>query len=465
MTTATSPRVDLANRRVLLVDDEDSIRFGVSRVLTQHGARVKVAGSVAEALAAFRQETPDIVLLDLKLPDGDGIDLLGHILSERPETRVVMMTGYGTIERAVTAIRSGADDFLTKPINVEHLLHVLKRLSDSARLASQNLLYKRELEKDVTDLVWGESVQMGLLLEEARRAAESDALIVLTGESGTGKGVLAHQIHEWSPRKNEPFVNVNCAGLNRELLESELFGHEKGSFTGASAAKPGLFELADRGTIFLDEVAEIDLSLQPRLLKAVEEQRFHRVGGTTERRVNVRVIAATNRNLKEEVQAGRFRSDLYYRLNVLELRLPSLRERRGDVGALARKMLESFSLRAGRGEHRFDTRGERLLEGYEWPGNIRELRNIMERISILAPPGVISTDLISRFLGTVLESERMSLPTLEQREKEYIEEVLRTTVGNKSAAAEILGITRNTLYAKIKLFGLGGAEGTEANSP
>ena len=264
MTTAASARVDLANRRVLLVDDEESIRFGVSRVLEQHGARVKVAGSVSEALAAVRLEVPEIVLLDLKLPDGDGIDLLGRILSERPEVRVVMMTGFGTIERAVTAIRSGADDFLTKPINVEHLLHVLKRLSDSARLTSQNLLYKRELERDMTDLVWGESVPMGLLLEEARRAAGSDALVVLTGESGTGKGVLAHQIHEWSARKNEPFVNVNCAGLNRELLESELFGHEKGSFTGASAAKPGLFELADRGTLFLDEVAEIDLTLQPR---------------------------------------------------------------------------------------------------------------------------------------------------------------------------------------------------------
>ncbi|MEO6325449.1 MAG: sigma-54 dependent transcriptional regulator [Thermoanaerobaculia bacterium] len=458
-------RVDLANRRVLLVDDEESIRFGVSRVLQQHGARVKVAGSVAEGLAAVREEVPEIVLLDLKLPDGDGIDLLGRILSERPEVRVVMMTGYGTIERAVTAIQCGADDFLTKPINVEHLLHVLKRLSDSSRLASQNLLYKRELERAVTDLVWGESERMGLLLDEARRAAGSDALIVLTGESGTGKGVLAHQIHEWSPRKSEPFVNVNCAGLNRELLESELFGHEKGSFTGASAAKPGLFELADRGTLFLDEVAEIDLSLQPRLLKAVEEQRFHRVGGTAERRVNVRVIAATNRNLKEEVTAGRFRSDLYYRLNVLEMRLPSLRERKGDVSALARKLLEGFSLRAGRGEHRLDARGERLLEAYPWPGNIRELRNIMERISILAGPGIVPVELIGRFLGTTPEPVRLVRPTLDEREKEYIDEVLRATAGNKSAAAEILGITRNTLYAKIKLYGLGVLEGPEANVP
>jgi DNA-binding NtrC family response regulator len=451
---SSAPHGELAGRRILIVDDEDSIRFGLSRFLTQKGAQLMEAASAAEALTAIEREQPEIVLLDLKLPDGDGVAVLERIVAMRPDARVVMMTGYGTIEGAVAAIRSGAEDFLTKPVDLDHLLHVLRRIVDMKRLASQNLLVQRQFERFTAEQFWGDSEGVRKLLEEAQSVAQSDALAVLTGESGTGKGVLARQIHQWSRRRPAPFVNVNCAGLNRELLESELFGHERGAFTGATQAKPGLFELADRGTLFLDEVAEIDLTLQPRLLKAVEEQKFHRVGGTVERSVDVRVIAATNRDLKEEVRAGRFRSDLYYRLNVLELRLPPLRDRRQDVVPLAVRFLEEFDTRAGRGEHRLEGRGARLLASYSWPGNVRELRNLMERISVLAPAGILSESLLARYLGMTLDMRQGELPTLEEKEKEYIAEVLRLTVGNKSAAAELLGITRNTLYAKIRAYGL-----------
>jgi DNA-binding NtrC family response regulator len=445
----------LAGLRVLVVDDEESIRFGVSRILEQDGALVTQASTAAAALAAVEKQQPEIVLLDLKLPDSEGLSALRSILAVRPEAKVVMMTGFGSIENAIGAIRAGAEDFLTKPVDPEHLKHVLKRLADIERLAADNLARRRE--EDSAEQYWGESEAVRRLLAEARRVADSDALAVLTGESGTGKGVLARQIHRWSARRNGPFVNVNCAGLSRDLLESELFGHEKGAFTGAHAQKRGLFELADHGTLFLDEVAEIDLSLQPRLLKAVEEQRFHRVGGVTERAVDVRVIAATNRSLKEEVAAGRFRSDLYFRLNVLELNLPSLSQRRADIVTLADRFLAEFDAKSRRGVHRLDARAERLLTGYAWPGNVRELRNLMERVTILAPPGVVPDDLLARSIGVEIEVGRGSMPTLEEKEREYIEQVLRWTGGNKSAAADVLGITRNTLYAKIK--GYGAAEG------
>jgi DNA-binding NtrC family response regulator len=433
---------------VLIVDDEESIRFGVSRLLEQEGAHVTGVGTAREALAALPRQQPEIVLLDLKLPDSDGLSALQAILAARPEAKVVMMTGFGTIENAIGAIRAGAEDFLTKPVDAEHLKHVLKRLADLERLAADNLARRREEES--AQQYWGESEAARRLLAEARRVADSDALAVLTGESGTGKGVLARQIHRWSARRNGPFVNVNCAGLSRDLLESELFGHEKGAFTGAHALKRGLFELADHGTLFLDEVAEIDLSLQPRLLKAVEEQRFHRVGGVTERAVDVRVIAATNRSLKEEVAAGRFRSDLYYRLNVLELELPPLTQRRADIVPLATRFLAELEAKSRRGAHRLGPRGEKLLAGYAWPGNVRELRNLMERVSILSPPGVVPDDLLARAIGVEIAPGGERMATLEEKEREYVEQVLRWTAGNKSAAAEILGITRNTLYAKLR---------------
>ncbi|MGH9442091.1 MAG: sigma 54-interacting transcriptional regulator [Thermoanaerobaculia bacterium] len=290
---------------------------------------------------------------------------------------------------------------------------------------------------------------MERLLADARDAARADALVVASGESGTGKGALAKQIHLWSPRARFPFVNINCAGLSKELLESELFGHERGAFTGAGQAKPGLFEVAHRGTLFLDEVAEIDLALQPRLLKAIEEKTFHRVGGVTERSVDCRVIAATNRDLAAEVAASRFRADFYYRLNVLSLKLPALRDRPGDIPLLAAKFLAEFDARAGRRGRRFGAPAERMLAAYAWPGNVRELRNLAERLSILSRAETIDPAGVARFLGIPGDSGSR-LRTLEEKEREYIDEVLRLTGGNKSAAAEILGITRNTLYARVR---------------
>jgi DNA-binding NtrC family response regulator len=453
--SASSPRSDtpdLSGFRVLVVDDEESIRFGLGRLLAQRGAQTEAAPSIGAAAGLVDRFRPDAILLDLKLPDADGLSGLRRLRESRPEARIVMMTGYGTIEDAVEAVKAGAEDFLTKPVAAEHLFHVLGRLADAKRLETENRALKRELEETDAELFWGESAAAGSLLAEAKRVARSDALVVLTGESGTGKGALARQIHRWSARSAAPFVNVNCAGLSRDLLESELFGHERGAFTGAASAKPGLFELAHRGTLFLDEVVEIDLSLQARLLKAIEEKRFHRVGGIAERVVDVRVIVATNRDLRTEVAAGRFRQDLYFRLNVLELVLPPLRERPADGPLLATRFLAEFDAKAGHPQPRALTpAAQRLLSAYSWPGNVREVRNLAERISILGTETTVDAPEITRLLGVPREaSGKDALPTLEEKEREYVAEVLRLTGGNKSAAAEILGITRATLYAKLK---------------
>ena len=443
---------DLSGFRVLVVDDEESIRFGLGRLLAQRGAQADAAPSIAGAVELLDRFRPDAILLDLKLPDAQELSGLRRLREARPEARVVMMTGFGTIETAVEAVKSGAEDFLTKPVAPEHLFHVLGRLASAKRLEIENRALKREIERADPELFWGESAAVANMLSEARRVARADALVVLTGESGTGKGALARQIHRWSPRSAAPFVNVNCAGLSRDLLESELFGHERGAFTGAAAAKPGLFELAHRGTLFLDEVAEIDLALQARLLKAIEEKRFHRVGGIAERVVDVRVIVATNRDLKAEVAAGRFRQDLYFRLNVLELVLPPLRERPADAPLLAVRFLAEFDGKAGHPPPRALTgAAQRLLSAYSWPGNVREVRNLAERISILGSGATVDAPEITRLLGVPREaSGKNALPTLEEKEREYVADVLRLTGGNKSAAAEILGITRATLYAKLK---------------
>jgi DNA-binding NtrC family response regulator len=443
----------LSGFRVLVVDDEESIRFGLSRLLAQRGAQTEAAPSIGAAVALLEKFRPDAILLDLKLPDAEELSGLRRLREARPDARVVVMTGFGTIENAVEAVKMGAEDFLTKPVSTGHLFHVLGRIADAQRLERENRALKREIDRSAPELFWGESPAISTLLSEAKRVARSDALVVLTGESGTGKGALARQIHRWSARSAAPFVNVNCAGLSRDLLESELFGHEKGAFTGAASAKPGLFELAHRGTLFLDEVAEIDLSLQARLLKAIEEKRFHRVGGIAERVVDVRVIVATNRDLKAEVAAGRFRQDLYFRMNVLELLLPPLRERPGDAPLLAARFLVEFDAKAGHSQERALTpAAQRLLSAYSWPGNVREVRNLAERISILATDATIDAPEITRLLGVPREaSGKSALPTLEEKEREYVAEVLRLTGGNKSAAAEILGITRATLYAKLKV--------------
>ena len=361
-----------------------------------------------------------------------------------------MMTGFGTIETAVEAVKTGAENFFTKPVEPEHLFRVLARIADSIRLETENRALRREVEKSGAELFWGRSPAVEDLLSQAKRVATSDALLVLTGESGTGKGALARQIHRWSARAAAPFVNVNCAGLSRDLLESELFGHEKGSFTGAASAKPGLFELAHRGTLFLDEVAEIDVSLQPRLLKAIEEKRFHRVGGVAERAVDCRVIAASNRDLQQEVAAGRFRQDLFFRLNVLPLRLPPLRDRPSDAPLLAHEFLAEFDAKAGRAPRAFTPEARRTLAAYSWPGNVREVRNFAERVSILCGEAAIGAEEVARLLGVPPDAARGPLPTLEEKEREYVAQVLKLTGGNKSAAAEILGITRATLYAKIR---------------
>ena len=445
-----SSESELAGLRVLIVDDEESIRFGLRKLLDQRGAISDSAATLAEALSAMDRFRPDAVLLDLRLPDSDGLTGLARIRTARPEARVVMMTGFGTIETAVEAVKNGAENFFTKPVAPEHLFHVLARISESLRLETENRALRREVAKSDAELFWGDSPSASDLLAQARRIAKSDALLVLAGESGTGKGALARQIHRWSNRAGAPFVNVNCAGLSRDLLESELFGHEKGSFTGAASAKLGLFELAHRGTLFLDEVAEIDISLQPRILKAIEEKRFHRVGGTAERAVDCRVIAASNRDLKDEVAAGRFRQDLYFRMNVLELRLPPLRERPSDAPLLAAEFLAEFDAKAGRPRRAFTSGAQRILTAYPWPGNVREVRNFAERVSILCSEEAIGEEDVTRLLGVPQDTARGPLPTLEQKEREYVAQVLRLTGGNKSAAAEILGITRATLYAKIK---------------
>ncbi len=441
--------------RLLVVDDEKNIRDGLQHLFEGRKHQTFVAESGREALAVLAREGEmDLVLSDWRMAEMNGLELLKEIKSRCPATLVMLMTAYGTIQNAVAAMRAGAYDYVTKPFSLEEIELAVERALEVRELRAEN----RSLKNSINGVPMLESAnaQFRAVTETAYAAASSDATILLTGESGTGKNVLARQIHEWSPRRARPFVTVNCTTLSEHLLESELFGHMKGSFTGAIKDKPGRLEAANGGSVFLDEIAELPQALQTKFLRFLQDERFERVGGEDTIQVNARIIAATNRDLPREIEGGRFRSDLYYRLNVIGLHVPALRDRPEDILALAGNILREAAARNSRSGLQFSEDAKKALVSYSWPGNIRELRNAIERAVVLSRGTTLRKEDLPDILfqsGSPRTAGSGDDATLEQIEFEHIRRVLALAPTLEDAAAT-LGIGVATLWRKRKRYHL-----------
>jgi two-component system, NtrC family, response regulator AlgB len=438
--------------RLLIVDDERNIRRSLVTFFASIGHEVREADGGERALALVMKEGFDAVLADYRMAEMNGLELLRQIKRHSPETPVVLMTAYATVDNAVAAMKAGAYDYLTKPFSLDQVQHTVERALEVRGLRAENRTLRNAVEE--APLLDCRSPAMVELLDTARQAAGSDATIVLTGESGTGKNVLARQIHAWSPRHECPFVVVNCTTLSEQLLESELFGHVRGAFTGAMKDKPGRLEAADGGTVFLDEIADLSASLQTKLLRFLQEQSFERVGGNRTIQVDARIIAASNRNLEAEVKAHRLREDLYYRINVITLRVLPLRERREDIIPLAQWILRGASLRNRRAPMKLSPEAEQALKSYHWPGNVRELRNVLERAVVLSRSDAIGVndlpDSVFRATSDVFPALE-SAASLEEVEREHIARVLAQSATLEEAAAA-LGINVTTLWRKRKRY-------------
>jgi DNA-binding NtrC family response regulator len=446
----------MARNKVLVVDDEPGVRFGIRDFLEQQGYEIEEAQSCEEAQNLFRTSRPDIVIADYMMPDGTALDLLPRLKEIDPDTPLLVLTAHGSIDLAVRAIKEGAEQFLTKPLELPALQVILQRLLQKQRNHHKQLASKTRQVRQAVDPFIGTSPAIRALADQARKILSSESPILIRGETGSGKGVLARWLHENSPRADEAFVDLNCAGLSRELLETELFGHEKGAFTSATASKQGLFEVAHRGTIFLDEVGDVDLQIQPKLLKVLEEKRFRRVGDVRDRQVDVRLIAATHQDLGQFVREKKFRDDLYFRISTIPLSFPPLRERIEDIPTVAQYLLNKVSVDLGRGDLILDEDCIRALQAYSWPGNIRELRNVIERAVLLSDQHCITIkDLHFDGHGSVGAPFLDSRLTLLELEKQHIERVLQEEHGRVEKAAKRLGIPRSSLYQKIKKHQLG----------
>ncbi len=445
----------LKNKRVLIVDDEDSIRFGMRGFLEAQGYEVVEADCVQKAKEVFESSRPDVAVLDYRLPDGDAMDLLRVFKQVDPEVPLVVLTAYASIELAVQVVKEGAEQFLTKPIDLPSLSIILQRLLESRRIQrKQQATASREV-RDRIDPFLGTSPAIQELADHARKVMQTESPILLLGETGTGKSVLAAWLHRNGPRAADPFVDLNCAGLSREFLETELFGHQKGAISGAVANKQGLLEVAHGGTVFLDEIGDIDPQVQPKLLKVLEERRFRRLGEVLEREVDITLIAATSRDIDAMVKQGTFRSDLYFRVSTIPLTIPPLRERRGDIVLLARRLLTRIAADLARGEIGLSRDAEEVLTGYHWPGNLRELRNALERAALLCDERVITRrDLSLKPVTAVEDSADGACDTLQEVERRHIQRVLRQEQGKVEQAAVRLGIPRSSLYQKIKTYGI-----------
>jgi len=442
--------------RVLVVDDEPHITDSVKRALERVGYAVEVASDPEQAWTRLEQTGPDVVLCDVRLHEADGMALLGRIQECYPEIAVIMMTGYASVESAVTAIRGGALDYLAKPFNPDQLRQAVARALEQKRLVEENLYLKSELEQVAHGrLVIGQSLMMQQLFESGRRVAATDSSVLITGKSGTGKEVLARFIHNSSLRQNRPFVTVNCAAIPANLMESELFGHARGAFTGAVSSRRGSFELAHAGTLFLDEIGELPLDMQVKILRALEERQIKRVGWEEPIRVDVRIIAATNKEIDEETKAGRFREDLYWRLNVVHLVVPPLSARPEDIIPLARHFLAFYSREQKKPVRDFSPDALEAFTQYDWPGNVRELRNAVERAVIFAEAG--KPIRLSHLPPHLRQGAPRPAPpaartfrTLREIEADYIREVLEACGGNRTKAAEVLGLSVVTLWRRLK---------------
>ncbi len=441
------------SRRILIVDDEPLNLDLLSQELADLGHVTENAASGADALKKMRGFDPELIFLDYQMPGMNGIEVLREIRKQDKNLPVIIITAYGTIERAVEAIKTGADDFITKPFDPEHLAVVVKKALERAELKSEVEFLARELGGRYR-LIAGESKLMAQAVEEARKAANSKSTVLLLGESGTGKEIFARSIHEWSDRKSRPFVPINCVGLSKELLESELFGHEKGAFTGAQQLKRGKMEMANGGTVFLDEVGDISQELQAKLLRFLQEREFERVGGNQPIAVDVRVIAATNRDLEEAVKSGAFREDLYHRLNVIALTLPALRERKEDIAPLADYFLQRFSSETKKVFSEISEDARQKLLDYHWPGNVRELANVIERAVVLGDgPTLTLHHLPSRVVGDLvapsLEGQSYH-DAVNNHRRQLILDALTQAQGNRAAAAKALGLHRTHLMKLMK---------------
>ncbi|MEK6706776.1 MAG: sigma-54 dependent transcriptional regulator [Bdellovibrionota bacterium] len=461
-------------RLVLIVDDEEPIRKSLTGALKDEGYRVAVSGSGKEAVELIKAERPDIVLLDIWMPEMDGIEVLRQIKTEWPEQLVIMMSGHGNIETAVKATKLGAFDFIEKPLSLEKLLVLLQNASSVQDLTRENQALRRRVDKN--RYLVGESSAMKQIKELIRRVAPTTGSVLIIGENGTGKELVAQSIHALSPRFNKPFVEVNCAAIPEELIESELFGHEKGSFTGATQLRRGKFDIANGGTLFLDEIGDMSLKTQAKILRILQEQKFERVGGSQTIVVDVRVVAATNKDLKLEIQRGNFREDLFYRLKVIPFVIPPLRERKEDIQLLASHFLKEFMSVYGRADRKLNQEALQVLTSYQWPGNVRELRNLMERVVILTSDAeegqpISAASLLSHLKDEVLglgifdeqasmdgeaasSSSRNLRDARQEFEKEFIIKTLKENDWNISRTAQVLGVERSHLHRKMKSYSI-----------
>jgi DNA-binding NtrC family response regulator len=461
-----------ADPPILLVEDKDSLRAMLRHALEAQGHRVIEARDQPEAVQALQSSRPGVVLSDLRLTEGDGLGVLRAAKEIDPEMPVIVMTAFGSIQDAVAAMKEGALDFLAKPVDPDHLLLLVERALSHRRLATENILLKEELaQRRGAPQIVGEDPRLKQVTVALHRAAGTDTTVLLEGESGTGKELFARALHALSGRADGPFVAINCAAIPETLLETELFGHEKGAFTGATARKPGKFELAHRGTLFLDEIGDLPLLLQAKILRALEEKRFERVGGTAPLQVDVRVVAATNRNLKAAVAARAYREDLYFRLSVFPITIPPLRDRPDDIPMLARHFIERYCRDLNKPPLAFAPSAVQELAAYAWPGNVRELQNCIERAVILTdgdtiharhlnlsfrgapPPAPADESPWSRIdlSGSMGDATRRVLSEVERRK---IEQALKEAGGNRNRAAEVLQITYKTLISKLREFGM-----------
>ena len=447
-------RMEMAS--LLIADDEKNIRSGLELAFEDEGYTVVTAADGKEAWEKLQKNAIDLVITDLRMPEMDGYELLKRISAAYPTLPVIVLTGHGTIETAVETMRDGAVDFFTKPVDIDKLSLVVKKTISASSLAEQNRKLAEEIEKlrkqQGYGKIIGKSGKIAALMQTVSQVAPTRATVLITGESGTGKELVADAIQSLSTRSDKPFIKVHCASLSQSLLEDELFGHEKGAFTGAVAQKKGRFELADTGTLFLDEIGEIDAATQVKLLRVLQERQFERVGGEKTLTVDVRVICATNRDLKKEVELGNFREDLYYRLNVVHVEVPPLRERKEDIELLSASFLSTFNREDGRKIEGFTPAARKAMFSYSWPGNVRELRNTVEAAVVLSRSNVIDIDdLPPQLRETSGESTiSFSLPiTMEEAEKGLILETISFCKGNKTKAADLLGIGRKTLHRKL----------------
>ncbi len=446
---------------VMVVDDEKNIREGLGKALELDGYGVYLAADGKEALKEMIRDDIDLVIADLKMPRLSGEELLKKITSSYPTVPVIILTGHGTVENAVTAMQNGAYDFVTKPVNLERLTLLVKRALSSRELVREHRALKEEvaqLEKQKKySRIIGKSQPMQQIYEQIRQVAPSKASVLITGESGVGKELVADAVHHLSNRSEKPFIKVHCAALSESLLESELFGHEKGAFTGAGARRKGRFELADGGTIFLDEIGEISQTLQVKILRVLQEKTFERVGGEDSVHVDVRILSATNRDLQEEIDQGQFREDLYYRLNVVNLEVPPLRQRREDIPLLTAAFIQEFAEENGKQAAGVDEKARRALTTFSWPGNIRELRNCLESAVVMAKGPVITVEDLPATVTDSAEDTCIRIPLdtpMAEAEKIIIRETLDHHGGNKSRTAEVLDIGRKTLHRKIQEYGI-----------